>query len=69
LCDEITLIRNGNDGGKSKISIIDLTGKVIYESFGYASIQKIETSNIADGVYIIRLENQHGSNSMRFIKQ
>jgi hypothetical protein len=67
--EEFTLVQNRNESGKSKITIVDITGQVVYESYCYNVMQKIDTASLSKGIYTIRLENEISSNALKFIKQ
>lgn len=47
-----------NGSGTSKISIIDFTGKMVYESFLIPDEKNIDVSFLSSGIYIVHLSNE-----------
>jgi len=52
---------------KVHLTVLDALGKVVYSSDFLGSIHKLQLSAIPPGIYLIRMESDFGSNSLRFI--
>lgn len=58
-----------NDSNLNRIKIIDITGKVVFEtkSIPHASEVEIPVNHLPSGVYVLRLENGNESGSKTFV--
>ena len=71
--DVFTLEFEGNNASPTQVSIIDLSGKVLYTSTieaqkGINRYQLDNTANLSDGVYIIKVVGQDISETHKIIK-
>jgi hypothetical protein len=71
--DVFTLEFEGNNASPAQVSIIDLSGKVLYTSTieaqkGINRYQLDNTANLSDGVYIIKVVGQDISETHKIIK-
>lgn len=58
-----------NQDGITEISIIDITGKVLYQKRSDLSLIQIELGDINSGVYILKIDGKNSSSAKRFIVQ
>lgn len=67
--DFIIIEAQGAKASKSRIAIYDMTGKILLEKEWQepGSIQ-VQVSDFSSGVYTLRVMNDEGSKSMRFVK-
>ncbi len=55
--DILFLRRNNNISTSSKIMLVDLSGRIVYSSSWQGNNLSISTSEIADGIYILKIES------------
>lgn len=64
-------ITSSNYAGEVNIKVIDVTGKVIFNSnqnIGPNTDASIDLSDMADGIYVVNLSDSHQTHSIRVVK-
>jgi len=68
--DEVTIISSTDEAGKSAlVEIYDINGKsVLRENISLAGTNKINTSEISSGYYLIQIQTQTNTTTIRLVK-
>lgn len=53
----------------AKVMLLDINGKIIQQSIGNGFKLTFDLSKVASGIYIMRVETEHGTVSKKVIKQ
>lgn len=56
-------------GGAGKISILDLTGKIVIQKIITQNLEEININTLRPGVYIVRVAQEGNSTTLKLIKQ
>lgn len=57
------------EGGKTNISISDISGKIIFQSTEVGNFKQLPTQNFSKGMYIIQIQNEKGLGLSKIIIQ
>lgn len=58
-----------NNSLEKKITVLDITGKVVYETKTWSSVETIDLANLSNGVYILQVQSETESKMLKIIKQ
>ncbi len=65
----ITVLKDASLVNMTNLSISDLTGRVVYSSAFSSLAQQINTTEFANGIYMVRAENNGRVETLKFVKQ
>jgi bacillopeptidase F len=65
----ITINLGNNDIDNSSIELVDLLGKIISKTNVTQQLNKIDMSNLSNGIYFIKFSNKNGSITEKIIKR
>ena len=60
---------NSEDNSSKEIFILDITGKIFYNSTTSATSENLNVSFLQNGVYILKIGDKNKESTFKFIKQ
>lgn len=58
-----------NNASFKSVQVIDLTGKVVATSNGHSKVTEVNMSNLANGVYYVKIKTDNASSVIKVVKQ